>query len=229
MSAECKSWFDGAKGHVRLFPLPNLVFFPQVMQPLHIFEPRYRQMTADALASDRQITMVLPLPGWEQDYAGRPAIHQVATVGKIVTEQRLPDGRFNLLLRGLGRVRLKAELPSSKLYRIAEAELLHEQPIAQPNLENHWRKAIRGKVPAWFPGQAEVTQQLHKLLAGDLPLSMLADLLAFALPLDVAFKQTLLEELNVQRRLELLFDQLADKPAEPPLDSRQFPPDFSVN
>src|SRR5271155_3631888 len=75
-------------GKARLFPLPNLVFFPQVMQPLHIFEPRYRQMTADALEEDRLIALVLPRPGWDKPYAGSPAIHSVACLGRILAEQK---------------------------------------------------------------------------------------------------------------------------------------------
>src|SRR5215216_1637862 len=99
----------GFGGVARLFPLPNLVLFPHVMQPLHIFEPRYRQMTADALDGDRLIAMVLPRPGWELDYAGKPAVHPVACLGKVVAEQRLDDGRFNILLRGLSRLRIIEE------------------------------------------------------------------------------------------------------------------------
>src|SRR5262249_6167709 len=93
-------------GTVRLFPLPNVVLFPQAIQPLHVFEPRYRQMTADALASDRLITLVLLQPGWETDYAGTPEICSVACVGQVVADQGLPDGRYNLLLRGLRRARI---------------------------------------------------------------------------------------------------------------------------
>src|SRR5204863_9636969 len=89
------------KGTARLFPLPNVVLFPHVVQPLHIFEPRYRQMTADALAGDQLIAPALLRPGWEGDYEGRPATYPVVCVGKIVSEQQLPDGRFNILLRGL--------------------------------------------------------------------------------------------------------------------------------
>src|SRR5688572_31245564 len=107
----------GFTGAVRLFPLPNLVFFPHVMQPLHIFEPRYRQMTADALEGDRLIALVLTQPGWEKVYAGNPKIYTVATLGKIVADQRLDDGRYNILLRGLHRVHLSEELPQTKLYR----------------------------------------------------------------------------------------------------------------
>ena len=64
-------------GTARLFPLPNLVLFPHVMQPLHVFEPRYRQMTADALTGDRLIGLVLLKPGWEADYEGKPAVPDV--------------------------------------------------------------------------------------------------------------------------------------------------------
>src|SRR4051812_14777924 len=106
-------------GTVRLFPLPNLVLFPQVGQPLHIFEPRYRRLTADALAGDRLIAMALLRPGWESDYEGRPAIHPVACVGKVVADQRLDDGRYNLLLRGLARARVLAEGQTDRPYRSA--------------------------------------------------------------------------------------------------------------
>src|SRR6516162_1515926 len=109
-------------GTARLFPLPNVVLFPQVVQPLHIFEPRYRQMTADALADDRLIAPVLLRPGWEADYEGQPAIYSVLCLGRVVAEQRLPDGRFNLLLRGLSRCRIVQELPGEKLYRSARVE-----------------------------------------------------------------------------------------------------------
>src|SRR5436190_14980354 len=87
-------------GTARLFPLPNLVFFPQVVQPLHIFEPRYRQMTADALEGDRLIALVLPKPGYEADQSESPPVHPVACLGKIIADQKLEDGRYNLLLRG---------------------------------------------------------------------------------------------------------------------------------
>src|SRR5436190_11699685 len=97
-------------GTARLFPLPKMVFFPNVMQPLHIFEPRYRQMTADALGGDRLIAMASPRPGWESDYGGCPALHAVACLGVIIAEQKLDDGRYNLLLRGVSRVRIDDEI-----------------------------------------------------------------------------------------------------------------------
>src|SRR5947199_6205684 len=99
-------------GMARLFPLPNMVLFPHVVQPRHVFEPRYRQLTADALAGDRLVTMALLQPGWEPDEAGRPPIFPVACVGRIIAHKPLDDGRSILLLRGLSRVRVIEEIPA---------------------------------------------------------------------------------------------------------------------
>src|SRR6516164_1935181 len=109
----------------RLFPLPNVVMFPSIVHGLHIFEPRYRQMTADALASDRLIAMVLLRPGWEENYHERPAIFSVCCLGRILADKKLDDGRYNLQLRGLCRARIVREIRVPKqLYRSAEIELL---------------------------------------------------------------------------------------------------------
>src|SRR5438067_9036914 len=99
-------------GTARLFPLPNLVLFPYVIQPLHIFEPRYRRLMADALADDRLLAMALLKPGWEEAYHKRPAIHPVVCLGKIFKEEHLPAGRYNLLPHGLARARVLAASPT---------------------------------------------------------------------------------------------------------------------
>src|SRR6478672_12027686 len=101
-----------------IFPLPNVVLFPNVFLPLHIFEPRYREMTADAVASDRLIGMVLLRPGWERDYEGRPAIYEIGCSGVITHVERLADGRFNIVLRGLDRFRVVRE-DGERVYRRA--------------------------------------------------------------------------------------------------------------
>ena len=210
-------------GLARLFPLPNLVFFPQVMQPLHIFEPRYRQMTADALGDDRLIALVLPKPGWEADYANKPAIHPVACLGRIVTDQRLPDGRYNLLLRGLSRVRILEEAPEPKLYRVARVELLDDVLGADADEQAAWRRRLVEQAPTWLQqSKGDLSEQFHKLLKSDLPLGTLTDILAFALPLDAEFKQTLLGELDVIARLDRLLRHMGGP-------QRRFPPEFSVN
>src|SRR5437762_2021486 len=101
-----------------IFPLPNVVLFPSVFLPLHIFEPRYREMVADALATDRLIGMVLLRPGWERDYEGRPPIYPIGCTGLITHADRQPDGRYNIVLRGVERFRV-VEDDAERSYRRA--------------------------------------------------------------------------------------------------------------
>jgi Lon protease-like protein len=217
-------------GITRLFPLPNLVFFPHVLQPLHIFEARYRQMTADALASDRLIALVLLQSGWEADYEGRPAVHPVACLGRILAEQRLDDGRYNILLRGLCRVGLTEEMDQGKLYRSARVQLIEDVAVPQGE-EARLRRRVKKVVARWFPAQGGVREQFRQLLRGDLSLGALADIIAFALPLDLDLKQELLEEPRASQRIRRLLDYLethSPSSDEPPAE-RKFPPEFSVN
>ena len=106
-----------------LFPLPNVVLFPGVFLPLHIFEPRYRAMTEDALAGDRMIGMALLKPGFEAEYEGRPPIYPVGCMGLITHAERLPDGRFNLVLQGVERFRVREE-DHARVYRLGHIERL---------------------------------------------------------------------------------------------------------
>jgi Lon protease-like protein len=223
-------------GIARLFPLPNLVFFPHVMQPLHVFEPRYRQMTADALAGDRLIALALLRPGWEADYDGKPAIHPVACLGRVVAEQRLDDGRYNILLRGLSRLRVNEEIETGKAYRTARVELLADAAPPAGQAARSLRKRLMRALAAWFPDRGPVYEQFLKLLRSDLPLGPLGDIIAFALPIDLEVKQGLLEELHVPQRLRRLLEHLeghAPKPAQakpdPAAPLRKFPPEFSAN
>src|SRR5438132_5957594 len=156
--------FDGV---ARLFPLPNLVFFPHVIQPLHIFEPRYRQMTADALAGDRLIALVQMCEGEKEIGPTPPAIHSVACLGKIVADQRLTDGRYNLLLRGLSRIRIVREVPNSKLYRTAKVEMLRDQLSASPQEEAALRRSLMQLAPIWFPPTGPVVDTVQTLLESD--------------------------------------------------------------
>src|SRR5690606_13957053 len=103
-------WPDDFSGRVRLFPLPNLVLFPHVVQPLHIFEPRYCEMLMDALAGDRLIAMALLQQGWEHNYLARPAIASVCCIGKIISHAPTEDQRHNILLVGVKRARIVTEL-----------------------------------------------------------------------------------------------------------------------
>jgi Lon protease-like protein len=213
-------------GTVRLFPLPNLVLFPQVIQGLHIFEPRYRQLTADTISSDLLMALVLLQPGWEKDYDGRPPVFSVACLGRISHYEQLPDGRYNLRFKGLARVRLKTELPVPKLYRVAEAEIVPD--ITPNNLGRlaSLRKLLADIVLPRFPADGPAHRQLRELFQSDTPLANLCDLLAYALPLPLELKQQLLEEPDVQVRVEVMASALKIRSV---VHERKFPPDFSVN
>lgn len=219
-------------GIARLFPLPNLVLFPSMMQALHIFEPRYRQMTSDALADDRLIALVLLQPGWEADYEGRPGIHPVACLGKIMTDQRLDDGRYNLQLRGLCRVRIDTEIDNAKSYRSARVEVLHDIAVTAPHNELLFRRRLLGLVPAWCTTQSQALAMFRKVLKSNLALGTIGDLISFALPLPLEFKQKLLDSADVEQRIRSLVAFLEEnKPATPsnPALNHKFPPDFSSN
>jgi uncharacterized protein len=217
-------------GSARLFPLPNLVLFPQVIQPLHVFEPRYRQLTADALAGDKLIAVALLKPGWENDYDGKPAIYPIACLGRIVAEQTLADGRHNLLLRGLSRLRIGAELETELPYRSARAKLLHDGPLPEVDTAMAMRRELSERVMPRFAASGTAHDQLRDLFQGELPLGPLCDVLSFALPLPAEAKQELLELLDVSLRAQKLIEQIdALTPAAVAAGDRKFPPDFSSN
>ena len=94
---------------IPVFPLPDVVFFPGTVLPLHVFETRYRAMVRDALAADRTIAVALLQPGWEQRNAGNPEYFPVATAGRMEELETTSDGRYYFKLAGLVRVRLGEE------------------------------------------------------------------------------------------------------------------------
>lgn len=220
-------------GRARLFPLPNFVLFPCVIHPLHIFEPRYRQMTADALTDDKLIAMALLKPGWEEEYHQQPAIFSVTCLGKIISSQRLDDGRYNLLLRGVSRARIVEEIATGKLYRSAQLELLPGSSAISSHEERRLRRHLSEQVPNWFSVHPQLVEQFQKLLESDLSLGTMADIISFAVPLDPEIKQQLLEELDVERRVEHLLGLLKSASPPPAKDpgegARRFPPEFSSN
>ena len=215
------------RGSVRLFPLPNLVLFPRVMQPLHIFEPRYRQMTADALDDDRLIGIVRQGPDGKSDGV-KYDFEMVGCVGKIVAEQRLEGGRYNLLLRGVKRFLAVREIESDKPYRQVTVDLLDEIPfVGAGHEEETYRQRLFAAAPRWLPPQTLLQNEFKKLLSATLDLGMLADMITFTVPIDPKAKQVLLEELDIRKRLDQLLRLLELKKAKAP--PAKFPPDFSVN
>jgi Lon protease-like protein len=225
MDADEISWPGSFAGTARLFPLPNLVLFPGAVQPLHVFEPRYRQLTEDALADDRLMAIALLRPGWEEDYHKNPPIYPVICVGQISAEERLPDGRFYLLLRGLCRARVAEELITDRLYRTARVDLLEDAPVTAAD-EARLREELSAGVVACSAFPDTSRDQLQKLLHSDLSPGALTDLLAYALPIDLTEKQELLDQTDVELRVRTLL-RLLKSISGPTV--RRFPPDFSAN
>ena len=203
----------GFTGAARLFPLPNLVLFPNVVQGLHIFEPRYRQLTADALATDGLLALVLLKPGWEDTYDARPAVEGVACLGRVTHSELLPDGRYNLRVRGISRVRLLSEPPTDKLYRVAQAEPVADVAPADLGALAALRRRLAEAVLPRFEPAGTAHDQLRQLFDGEMPLGQLCDVLAYALPVPVELKQQLLDEPAVATRVEVLANAVRGTPA----------------
>jgi len=190
-----------------IFPLPNVVLFPNVFLPLHIFEPRYREMVADAVASDRMIGMALLRPGWEDDYNGRPPVYAIGCSGLISHYERLADGRYNIVLRGLERFRILEE-DDRRPYRLARIETLSEPALTAPDRDRI--RTARSKLEALLAPAAEITGTDARI-----PPAMndedLINALAQYLDLDTLEKQALLEQPCLRTRAESLVELLEMK------------------
>jgi Lon protease-like protein len=188
-----------------LFPLPSTVFFPSTDLPLHIFEPRYRQMIDEALEGDGKIGMVLLKPGWESNYHAKPEIAQIGCLGTIDRHTKFTDGKYNILLRGVNRFQIVKEF-DGKPYRRAQIELLKEENneciIAKDHAEKirlieHTRE-FTNLLPDSRP------EKIDSVLKACKWMSELVDQLTYRLDITVEQKQSFLEERDVQKRVELI-------------------------
>ena len=194
---------DDAAGRIctaPLFALPNIVLFPRAVLPLHIFEDRYKKMTADALAGERLVAMALLRPGWEREYYGRPAIDPVVCVGKILSWEKLEDGKYNFLLQGQARGRIVREEPSVP-YRRAKIETIAETKVMEIDLTNH-RQRLMEMFSTRPLVKLAAAAEIRKIVGSSLGTGEVADLIAYHLLNDVRIKQALLGEGDVLRRVE---------------------------
>jgi len=220
---------DQFSGQARVFPLPNLVMFPHVMQALHIFEPRYRAMFEEAIEDDRLIALGSLAPGWEGDYEGRPPLRPQACLCRIATHQRTDEGTYNVLVLGVRRLRLVRELPPKKLFRVVESEIVDdfEPPDAGPDAATGLQQRLLTAFKQAMPRIPNAYEQLDQLLGSQITLGMLADIVAYTIDLDIETKVKLLAENDVFRRTLTLLEAIQARPAAGPV--RRFPPDFSPN
>ena len=192
-----------------IFPLPDLTFFPHTVLPLHVFEARYRAMITDCLARDRRLVVVGLEPGYESRYDGKPAVKEIAGAGTIVRCERLPTGRFNILLRGECRIRIEREVPTDTLYRVVAAAQLPEVGADHPRLAG-LAGAVRDRCVQIFQALGRPAAELRESLEAVASPAELGDQVASAMLPDPSVRQALLEELDVGRRLDRLAAALDD-------------------
>ena len=188
---------------IPIFPLPSVVLFPNVFLPLHIFEPRYRTMVNEALAGDRIIGMVLLRPGYEADYEGRPPVFAVGCAGVITHSETLPDGRSNIVLRGLEKFRI-AEEDQSRPYRLAQIEVL---PEITPEPDKPVLRQKRQRLEAVLAAAIERSGSEPRFPPA-VPDEDLVNALAQYIELDSIERQALLEREGVLARCRGLIELL---------------------
>ncbi len=211
-------------GHAPLFPLPSGVLYPQLVLPLHIFEERYREMTADALAGDRLIAMALLRPGAEATDTTKSApIYPVVSLGQIVMDERLGDGCYDIIVRGICRARVIGESCTEHAYRVGRLEPLKDvYPSQPPACWNRCRAALLAAFGRRFPQLGE-NEEVQRSVRDDLSLGVLCDLLCSSLSLLPAESAEMLMETDVRRRCTWLLRRMSV------LSEPGFPPEFSVN
>jgi len=198
------SKIDDFSGTIPLFPLSTVVLFPNTLLPLHIFEPRYKQMFNDVINAERMIGMALLKPGWQSNYYGNPDIFQIVGMGKVVSSETLDDGKLNIVLYGLRRVKIK-EIVKDNPYRLARVDIINN--INENGEETH-RVKIEELISRWnfFLDRKEKSHKIN--VNANLPLDSLTDSLATLIYPNVFDRQKLLEEQNVQKRAEMIIKDL---------------------
>jgi len=172
---------------IPIFPLPTAVLFPHVFLPLHVFEPRYREMVEDALQADRIIGMTLLRPGWELEYEGRPPIYPIGCAGLMTHAERLPGGRFNIVLRGLQKFRVLGE-DAGRSYRLARVESIQEPAPADGDAMRVLRQRLEALVAGGTNGATT-----DAAVPSAMPDEELVNALAQYMELEPIEKQALLE------------------------------------
>jgi Lon protease-like protein len=192
-----------------LFPLPDVVLFPGALLPLHVFEPRYRELTADVLAGKKVMGVPRLRPGYQASYEGRPPVYPVVGAGYVIASEALDDGRYNILLRGVARVHLDEELPPSRAYRLARAHVLVDSRSRRPDALEGLRDDLLLLVDRLSMLLPEGGEQLRELSQQIPSPGGCADMLASALVMDPDDRQRLLEAVDPADRLEALTGHVA--------------------
>lgn len=188
-----------------VFALPSVVLFPKTYLPLHIFEPRYREMVRDSLNGSQAIVMSLLKEGWERNYYGHPEVFSLGCVGRIVKSQTLEDGRYNILLYGLAKVRLRDDV-LDKSYRRARIETVRP-PSSEGLLPEELRSRLLRKLRAY--GELVGTRpRMEMIFRERVEDEALVNLFSAEINFTVVEKQFLLEAENLMQQCKRLIELL---------------------
>lgn len=196
---------------IALFPLNTTVLLPQQVLPLHIFEPRYRQMIARALDGSGQIAMaVFAGNRWRREYHARPPIRPAVCIGQIIEHERLPGGEFNILVQGVCRARIVEELPpsSERLYRVARVEPVGIEPHADDALAGVRERLTELLLEEPLSRLARAEWVVKNIQNTAIPTEVILELVSFVLPTTSEGRYRLLAEGNAGQRAELIESEL---------------------
>jgi Lon protease-like protein len=191
-----------------IFPLPRVQLFPHALLPLHVFEPRYRDMVRDVVAGARLIAVAALEPGFESDYGGRPPVRAIVGVGSVVGHEPLEDGRANIVLRGLARARIERELPPEKRYRLVDATTLADR--LRDDFDAGAARAtlvlLADQLALKLPSGGGTLRELARSRPDA---GALVDVLSAALVTDPDDRQKLLETVDVATRVDRVSSEIA--------------------
>ena len=201
---------ESALASLPIFPLPDVVLFPGALMPLHVFEPRYRQLTRDVLEGARLMAMARLKPGYDAVAEERPPVYPVAGVGYVIASEHLEDGRYHLVLRGVGRIRIAEELAPARLYRAVRAQLLVDTHTKRPPAElasGHGQLvALCDRLAKHLDDGGDSLRALVRSIASP---AACVDVIAAALVVDPDERQELLETLDPSARMDFLLGHVA--------------------
>lgn len=192
---------------IAVFPLPNVIFFPKTLLPLHIFEPRYCQMIQDTIATKQLIGMFLLEEGWQDNYYGNPTIYPIGCAGEMIHTETLPDDKYDIVLRGLYRVRpieMVQEFPYRKARVEVLPEILNEEPAKVQRMRENLLSGLR-KITSIEP-------EALKILETEEPdFAEIVNQIANQLPMELETRFELLKTDDVYLRAESVYQILSKR------------------
>jgi uncharacterized protein len=188
---------------VPLFPLPNVVLFPKTPVPLYVFEEKYRTMIREVIEGNKELVIALLKPGLESGHSGISVVHPVACLGRIETHEELEDGKYNIVVVGVQRVRIIREVQHTP-YQMVEVESIEDPEygaLTEDLMVNH---NLLGELFAKFTELATGANQHALDLMPQLDFESLVNMVAMTLNLAIEQKQTLLEIDDLSERCDML-------------------------